>query len=46
MPEEYESDRLDTCNVLIKEKPSFRTGVSDEIKANFQAAVKLTEEPL
>lgn len=46
MPEQYESDGLDECNVVIKEKPPFRAGVFDEIKANFQAAVKLTEEPL
>lgn len=46
MPEQYETDGLDTCNVAIKEKPLFRTEVADEIKASFQAAEKLTEEPL
>lgn len=30
----------------MKEKALFRTEVADEIKVSFQAAVKLTEEPL
>lgn len=46
MPEKYESDCMDTCNAVIKDKSLFRTEEADEIKASFQAAVKLTEEPL